>query len=94
MIKVGMFKGLGTAEKLSVANNVIEDIDDESFIDMRSCLELDLKNNMLSIIKKGTLVGLDKLKKLGLLYNRISSINQLHSIIFLVAPAYFSEAIT
>ncbi|XP_063991889.1 chaoptin-like [Diachasmimorpha longicaudata] len=66
--------GAGRLQSLSVANNVLMDIDEDAFVSLKSLHFLNLSGNFLETIGSGLFTNLTKLKSLALSDNGLTEI--------------------
>ena len=72
-----------TLKKLDISRNTIEELRQDSFVDVVSLEELDLSHNRLTDLKRGCFRGLPSLKSVDLSHNRIRTF---HSDAFVDTP--------
>ncbi|XP_029034118.2 protein artichoke [Osmia bicornis bicornis] len=68
-----LFRNLESIERISIAGNRLERIEEATFNDLRNLSRIDLSGNRLELIENGAFVGLIGLYELNLRGNRLSS---------------------
>ncbi len=72
-----LFRNFHWLGRLNLSHNLIDDVPDQSFVDLHNLFELDLRFNHMSSLRDNSLEGLQSLLKLDLRNNLLKTITQL-----------------